>query len=369
MKQRKIWISAGGTGGHLFPALAFAEQIRAHDPYAELLFLGGGLQTSRYFSQGAFPYIEIACGSLLRKDPLSLARSAYRIAQGVAQSRRLMARERPDLIVGFGSFYAFPPLLGAKLAGVPLVLHAADAIPGRVIRLMARYAALTVLQFPEAAAHLRGATAVAQMPLRPQLRRGVVSREEACALLGLYANRRTVLVFGGSQGARALNPIVAKALTTIGAPLQVLHYTGDAAVAERLAADYRAKDMVVCVKAFETRMELAWTAADLVIGRAGASTVAELLEFQVPGILIPYPHAMDNHQQANADLVAHQLGGAIGIREADLTPEVLTKRLEQLLADDGAQLREMKAALQRAQAKRTQIRLCDHVMEIISRRK
>lgn len=280
-----------------------------------------------------------------------------------------MARERPDLIVGFGSFYAFPPLLGAKLAGVPLLLHAADAIPGRVIRLMARYAELTVLQFHEAAAHLRGATAVAQMPLRSELRLGLVKREEACAALGLYAHRRTALVFGGSQGARALNPLVGEALTNLGAPLQVLHYTGDAAVAEQLAADYRARDMVACVKAFETRMELAWTAADLVIGRAGASTVAELLEFEVPGILIPYPHAIDNHQQANADLLANQFGGAIRISEADLTAEVLTKLLEQLLADDGARLREMRESLQRAKRKRTQTSLCDHVMEIIERRR
>lgn len=362
----KIWISAGGTGGHLFPALALAAELRDRYPEVEILFLGGGLASSRYFDRLQVPFVDIPCGSFVSKNPVAVLRSLSRIARGVIQSRQLLRVERPDVLVGFGSFFSFPPLVGAKWAGVPLVLHAADAIPGRVIRLMARHAALTVLQFPEAAAYLQGATAVAQMPLRAGLRCGLLSREEACATLGLSGDKRvrTLLVFGGSQGARRINQVVGQMLQARPLPcaVQVLHYTGDVQVAEQLAQQYRNQGIVACVKPFEARMDLAWSAADIVIGRSGASTIAELCEFEVPGILIPYPHAMDNHQEHNARIL-ERAGGVRMLRERDVNVESLGDALVDLLKEDGKRLGMMRDALRSMKSQRSKQSLCDLVMQ------
>lgn len=357
----KIWMSTGGTGGHLFPALALAAELKARDPTTQILFLGGGLASSRYFDRDLYPYLEVCCESLAKKTPWALLRSGSRILRGVWQAHRAIRSQRPDLLVGFGSFYSLPPLLAARLAGVPLILHAADALPGRVIRLMSRYAALTVLQFPEAAKHIQGRSEVARMPLRGHLKKGGTTQADARLALGLRPERRTLLVFGGSQGARRINQLVSQAVVSQALDLQLLHYTGDAASAEQLQNFYRNHGVEGSVKGFEPRMDLAWEAADLVIGRSGASTIAELCEYEVPGLLIPYPYATDNHQEKNADALATRTGGVIRLREADLTVETLSQQLVGLLEGDATGLRNMQRALAQSKAERSTLSLSDLV--------
>lgn len=363
----KIWICTGGTGGHLFPALALADELCQRLP-VEILFLGGGLASSRYFDRNRYAFAEIPCGSFGKKHPKEVIQSLYKISKGIWTSRGLIREQRPDLLVGFGSFFSFPPLIAAKLTGVPIVLHAADALPGQVIRLMSRYAKLTVLQFAEAAEHVTGQTAVARMPLRAGLRRGVVTREEARRALGLQPNKRTLLVFGGSQGARRMNQIVGESLLQERFDLQILHYTGDAAVADQLREAYRERGLLACVKPFENRMELAWSAADLVIARAGASTVAELTEFEVPAILIPYPYAKDQHQDRNADLIVNKIKGGIKLQEAHLTPEILSHKLGELLGQGGQRIEGMRASLVEARSNRPAMTLADLVLEKVEDR-
>lgn len=361
----KIWISTGGTGGHLFPALALAAQLRVQAPESEILFLGGGLSTSRYFDREAHAHLDIACGSFVSKNPFNLMRNTSRIARGIWQSRRAILTHRPDVLVGFGSFYSLPPIVAARLSNVPLILHAADSIPGRVIRFMSRYAALTVLQFPEAAQHLHGPSAVAKMPLRAALTKGGISPAEARRRLNLDPELRTVLVFGGSQGARRINQLVSEAIPPQTKTYQILHYTGDETVATQLTELYQLRGIRACVKSFETQMELAWSAADLVIGRSGASTIGELCEYEVPGILIPYPYAMDNHQEKNADSLAARTGGVIRIRESELTSQILADQLASLFANDAQQLLHMQQALASAKAATPQQTLCDLVIKTL----
>lgn len=344
----KIWIAAGGTGGHLFPALALAAQLQRRDPSTKLLFIGGGLESNRFFGGKPYRCLEVPCGSIVNKHPIALLKSGVNIARGVRMAYRHMRQERPDLLIGFGSYYALPPLMAAKLAGVPFFLHAADVIPGRVIRLMAPFAELTVLHFEQAVAYLRGRSTVAPMPLREGLRLGAVSKAEARCALGLQPDLTTLLVFGGSQGARRLNQLVSAALLKNNLPLQVIHYTGDAEVATELQQRYIKQGIRACVKAFEPRMELAWSAADVAILRAGASTVAEMREFEIPAILIPYPYGTDNHQEKNADVMVDQIGGAIKLIEATLTPEELERNLAGLLANSGEHLGQLRRALRQA---------------------
>ena len=237
--KKKIIISAGGTGGHLFPAIALAQQL----DQADLLFIGGGLSTNRYFNQDAFAFEEVSCGSFVSKKPWHLISSACRITQGIAQSYLLLRRHRPDLVVGFGSFYGFPPLVAATALGIPTILYAADVIPGKVLRLMSSLATVTGLHFASTASRLRGRSAVVGMPLRQELRQD--QREPAAARqhYGLSEETTTLLIFGGSQGALALNTLIEQAIPSLvnqmDMPFQVIHLTGNEGIVTPLREAYR----------------------------------------------------------------------------------------------------------------------------------
>lgn len=361
----KIWISAGGTGGHLFPAIALAEELRARAPQCELLFLGGGLTTNRYFDRELYPYAEIACGGLGGKNPLALVRSSYRIWSGIRQSRQLLSAQTPDLVVGFGSFYGFPPLVAAAWGRIPLVLFAADRLPGRVIRLMARWAQVTAVHFPETASQLASPSVVVEMPLRQSCRGIATPQAEARHYFGLDPDRPTLLVFGGSQGARAINRLFSGALTHLPPLFQLLHFTGDPQAAEELSSLYRSRGLLACVKPFEPQMGLAWRAADLAICRSGAGSVGEQREFEIPAIFIPYPYATDNHQELNADSVVNTFGGAVKLVEAHATPEKLASEIARLFAEDGKRLKEMQGAFRHYKGAFKRKSLGDVVLEKI----
>lgn len=340
----KVVITVGGTGGHVFPAIALAEQLK-RDHGAELLFVGGALETNRYFDRESFPYKSVACGSFVSKNPITLARSLGRVFKGMWQSRSIIKTFNPDFVVGFGSYYTFPTLLAAKMTSVPFVLHEANSIPGKVNRLLARYAAAVGVHFPVTATLLRRDAVEVGMPLRSGYRKDAVSREHSREYYHLDHNTTTLLIFGGSQGARAINLLCAQTLTgsLAGVPLQVIHITGDAALTEELTHKYESKGIKASVKTFEKRMDLAWRAADLMIARAGAGTISEAMEYEVPGILIPYPHAADNHQETNADFLTDTVGGAVKCLESGLSKGGLGDTIRELLQPE--KRKQMKDAI------------------------
>lgn len=363
----KIWISAGGTGGHLFPALVLADELHERLPQAEICFIGGNLAKNPYFARGTYPFLEISCSSFQKKSPWELLKASAKIFKGTFTSHKHLRLAKPDLLVGFGSFYTLPPLLAGALRQIPLVLYAADVIPGRVVRLMSPYAAVTVLHFAEAAVHIRGKTELSSMPLRSTMRQGTIAREEAYARLGLNPAKKTLLIFGGSQGARRINALMEEVLTARSWDIQLLHYTGSQATTEHLQKVYAACNLPAIVKPFEPEMALALTAADIAIARAGASTLAELAEFEVPALLIPYPYATDDHQEKNASCYIQRTQGALKFTEALLDAKTLTTSLDTLLRTK--QLAEMKAHLRKAKGNRPLKSLCDHVLETLSREK
>lgn len=365
---KKIIIATGGTGGHIYPAMALAEQLTDELPDAEILFLGGGLATNRYFDRSAFQYESVACGSFVKKDPWSLFRSSLYIGQGLLQSCRVIRAFAPDAAVGFGSFYSFPPMLAAKLMSVPLILHEANSIPGKVNKLLSKYAAFTGVHFPKTLQLVKGNVVEVGMPLRSAYRHSKLSRHDARRYYGFEEELPVLLVFGGSQGARAINTLMAN-LAAEG-PLsgfQVLHVAGDAASAELLRDAYAGKKIRAIVKPFEEHMDIAWQAADVVICRAGASTIAEQLEFEVPGILIPYPQAADNHQEHNADFIANTVGGGVKLREKDVDAEMLASHLISLLQNGGASLNPMRMAMKAYKKQSRKRDLCSLVKEVIFR--
>lgn len=367
MKNKKVMIATGGTGGHVYPAIALAQQLKVEVPGCEILFVGGGLSTNKYFDRTAFAHSTVPCGAFTSLAPIKLMSSLGNIAKGVWESRSIIKRFQPNVAVGFGSFYAFPPLLAAKLMSVPVVLHEANSIPGKVNRVLSKWAEVTGVHFPETVPLLKGKAVEVGLPLRQGFKAAAISSEEARKHFGLDPHKTTLLVFGGSQGARAINLMVQEAMRELGCgqQIQVLHISGDVETARELTASYRADKIVAVVKPFEDHMELAWQAADVVICRAGAGAVAEQLEFEVPGILIPYPRAAENHQEHNADFMVNTVGGAVKLLEHGLTAERLVNCLQDFLKDGGVLLKEKRQAMGSYKKKSRTKDLCALVKELL----
>lgn len=366
--KKKVLITAGGTGGHVFPAMALAKQLSRQEPGIDILFVGGGLDTNRYFEREKISFRQVECGTF-QGNLINCMRGAQRILQGFYQSIRILKDYRPDIVVGFGSFYTLPTLLAAKARRLPIVLHEANHLPGKVNRLLSKYVEVTGVHFPETSMLLKGNTVEVAMPLREGYQRDLTSTDEARKYFQLAPDRLTLLVFGGSQGAEPINRLFSEAVITLPPSalqqIQVLHLTGNSAMQQQLQAKYAISGVRAHVKDYETRMNLAWQASDLMVSRAGAGTIAEQLEFEVPGILIPYPHAY-NHQEKNADFMVEKVGGALKRLQHALTPAVLVQEILTLLSDGQQRLAAMRQAMKEFKLKKKVPSLCDVVLKTMS---
>jgi UDP-N-acetylglucosamine--N-acetylmuramyl-(pentapeptide) pyrophosphoryl-undecaprenol N-acetylglucosamine transferase len=327
---KRLIICVGGTAGHLFPAQALARQLLENDSPPELLFIGHGLATNPFFDREAFSFEEVEAGPIRR---------AMEIVKGYRRSLRLLKSYSPDLIVGFGSYHSFPPLLAARRLSLPMVLHEANAYPGRVNRLFSSYAKVTGVHFASASGRLKGRSELVGLPLRVNRAEG--DRSEALRALQLEEGRTTLLVFGGSQGARRINQLVEE-VDWPSDRVQVIHLTGDGEATQRLRRRYEKLGLPAYVQTFERQMERVWCCADLAISRAGAASIAEQRRWRVPALLIPYPYAADRHQDYNAQEVAG-LGGALVLPEKGLSSNDLGNRVREIIG--GSQLQEMRQKL------------------------
>lgn len=335
----RVVISVGGTGGHVYPALSLANRLI--NKGVDVLFIGGKLDENKFFDKSTFSYRSVNCGSFTNRNPLKIMANMWYILQGVCQSRKFIKEYNPDLVVGFGSFYTFPTLIAAQLLGIPVILHEANSIPGKVNRFFSPYVEITGVHFPETMGMLKGKTAEVGMLLREGYKKGSKTRQEASAHFGLNPNITTLLIFGGSQGAKSINQVASEALIHhFKGQIQVIHITGDANASRILKYKYHEKGLTACVKDYENAMDLAWQAADLMISRSGAGTIAEELEFEVPGILIPYPNSADQHQDKNAEFMASTVGGAIKCTEQGLTSKSLADKIELMLNNNLENLRQ-----------------------------
>jgi UDP-N-acetylglucosamine--N-acetylmuramyl-(pentapeptide) pyrophosphoryl-undecaprenol N-acetylglucosamine transferase len=363
MQSKRVLITAGGTGGHLYPAQALAQQLMKHSPASDVLFVAGGLGKNRYFDGERFPYQEIASSPLFSRNPLKSFKGIKDLAKGINQSVGILKKYRPDVVVGFGSYYTVPILLAAKWLKIPVVLHEANSIPGRANKWLSPLATCVGIHFPLTATLFKKKTLEVGLPLREGFHLQAMSKEEALTHYGLSTDRQTILICGGSQGARAINQLIEKCLPVFSRlSLQIIHSTGDAGKAADLAALYAAHHIPACVKAFEPQMQLAWRAADAFIGRSGAATIAESIEFEVPGILIPYPFATDHHQEKNADFLVETVKSGWKLLEPGLTPELLSKMIEHLF--EAKQYLAFKKALNVYKKRPHQLTLCQLVLKL-----
>lgn len=326
----RLLFAVGGTGGHLFPAMGLAQKLLKRDPSLKVLFAGGGAKQGSSL-ENMFSYQHVSSAPLSLGSPWKMIKNGARLARGILQARALLHKYAPSLVIGFGSHYAFPLLLAARAMKIPYILHEQNRIPGRVVRFFSKKALFTGIHFPVPEGYLKGKTRSVGMPLREGYFRGAIERSKALNAFGMECGKQTVLIFGGSQGAQGINRWVSHSLENRkGAPFQVIHLTGSLQESERLKALYQARGISACVREHESQMQTAWEIADCVIGRAGASSIAEQIAYEVPGILIPYPHAMDNHQEHNADFFVDVVGGGKKYTEVDMGKKDLFSSLEQL---------------------------------------
>lgn len=321
----KVVVAVGGTGGHLIPASQLAKKLMGRK--VEVLFAGKGLAASDCFEHSQIPFVEIASSAIVKKKIFS---TFYLLMKGIGQALKLLWKEKPDVVVGFGSFHSFPVLLAAKLWGIPLVLYESNRILGRVNRLFAKSAKLVAIQFPLLNPPKGGN--VVKVPYLPW-----ETKQSSDGSLNLDRKKLTFLIFGGSQGAKALNETFLQSVRLLKKkiPFQVIHLTGKEE--EKIIAFYEEEKIDHYVKGFEKRMDLAYESADIVICRSGAATVAELIRYEKPSILIPYPFASENHQEKNADFMAQSISGGVKVLESDLTPQSL---MEAILSLDETKRKE-----------------------------
>ncbi|MDP5184252.1 undecaprenyldiphospho-muramoylpentapeptide beta-N-acetylglucosaminyltransferase [Blastococcus sp. BMG 814] len=331
---RSVVLAGGGTGGHIEPMLALADALRRRDPALRLTCLGTarGMETRLVPARG-YDLRLIPPVPLPRRPTPDLLRVPGRVRRSVGETRALLDELQADVVVGFGGYVALPAYLAARRAGIPIVVHEQNALPGLANRIGARLAARVAVTAPGTPLH-RGEHV--GMPLRRAISSldRAARRAEARAGFGLDPDRPTLLVFGGSQGAASLNRAAVGAAGALAAAgVQVLHARGpkntDVVVPERPVGE----PPYVLVDYLE-RMDLAYAAADLALCRSGAVTVAELSAVGLPAAFVPLP--IGNGEQRRNALPVIEAGGGLLVEDADLDPGWITATLLPLLTDPAA---------------------------------
>jgi UDP-N-acetylglucosamine--N-acetylmuramyl-(pentapeptide) pyrophosphoryl-undecaprenol N-acetylglucosamine transferase len=320
----KVIIAGGGTGGHLYPGIAIAREMLG-EKGNEVLFVGTtqGIEV-RVLPAEKLPVRFITAGKVKGMGLPSIAKTIVTLPRGVYQSLRLLREFRPDAVIGIGGYASAPMGLSAWLLRVPLIIVEPNSYPGLANRMLGRLAKRVVLCFP-------GTNQKGFFPekktvlLGPLVRKGIDqgNRDKALKEFGLEPGKFTLLVFGGSGGAHAINMAMKQAARSLkdSPTIQVLHQTGERDV-EEVGAGYRDAGVIAHVLPYIYDMAGAYAAADLVVSRSGATTVAELAVCGKPAVLIPFPFAADNHQEYNARTLASR-GMAEVIVQKDMSPDLL----------------------------------------------
>lgn len=360
-ERRGFLIAGGGTGGHVFPALALAGEIRRRRPGAAVVFVGTarGLETTLVPKAG-FPLELVRARGLVGKGWRARLAGLFALPLAFLDSMRLLSRHAPRAVVGVGGYASGPLVATAWARRIPTLIHEQNAIPGLTNRILARVARRVAVGTAGGAAALPGAI-VTGNPVRPAF-------FEIPSLVSRSKERRLrVLVVGGSQGAQILNRLVPPALARVaamGIAFDVVHQAGKGRASE-VVTDYAKRGLPAdraFVHEFLDDMAAAYAAADLVVARAGAMTVAEVAAAGRPALFVPFAAATHGHQEANGRAL-ESLGAALVVTEAEATEESVTAALSALLGDP-LRLLAMGEAARRSAAPDAASRLCDLLFEV-----
>jgi UDP-N-acetylglucosamine--N-acetylmuramyl-(pentapeptide) pyrophosphoryl-undecaprenol N-acetylglucosamine transferase len=324
----RVMIAAGGTGGHIYPGIAVAKEIMRRDPASQVRFVGTrrGLET-RLVPQSGFELSLIESAGLKNVGMLARVRGMILLPKSFLAARRLIKEFRPDVVIGAGGYVSGPVLLTAALLNVPTLAMESNALPGWTNRVLARFVKRAAVSFESAVPYFRGTAVVTGNPVRREF--------FDIPLKSRDASHFSVLVFGGSQGARAINEAMVAALPHLSVyknALRITHQTGEADF-EKVQKGYASASWIehADVRRYIDDMVAAFAISDLIIARAGATTSAELLAAGKAAIMIPFPLAADDHQRKNAEALEAE-GAARMILQSDLTGERLAAEIARLIS-------------------------------------
>ncbi len=366
----KVLLAAGGTGGHITPALATAQELRQLNGEAQVVFVGSesvgdealwGVPTARV--------VRVSRAPMPSRLSVGSVRFPFQLCSSTVQSGAILFKEAPDVVVGFGGYASGPLVFLAALRGIPTLIHEQNVVPGRANRWLSRLVDRIAISFPETRQRF-GAAAAKTICTGNPIRHHLLETQKASAYqrFDLQSSRLTLLVVGGSQGAQAVNRLVAEAVEKMTPQarrqLQIVHLAG-AADTPALQERYASLEIVARVFPFLHEIGDAYAVADLVVARAGASTIAELTCFGLPMVLIPYPYA-GGHQRLNAQIVA-RAGAAVMLEQEGLTGERLAAEIVRLMTD-AAGRRRMGEGSRRAGHPDAARRLATEILTLIEQR-
>ncbi len=326
----KIVVATGGSGGHLFPALKVAEELRRKN--CQIHFWGSFKVGREFLNKAGFPYEEIPLRGFNLNRWQDVPLSAWLMGKAMISSCGFLRKYNPDAVVGFGGYGAFPVMWAAVVLRYPTLIHEQNVVPGRANAVLSRFVHKIAVSFPQTAGYpgMNGKSVVtgcpSHVPQQGMDRNGILEK------LGLKADRKTILVLGGSQGSHRINEEFIKTAEDLKRDIafQVIHIAGKQDYAG-LQTQYRQMEIPFVLFEFFEQMPQVYHVSDMIVSRAGAVTVTEIIRFQKQAVLIPYPHA-GNHQKKNAQVLSEAGVGRL-IEEKEFHPGKLKEAILSMLAN------------------------------------
>ena len=328
--MKRIVLTGGGTAGHVTPNLALIPRLI--DDGWEVHYIGAANSAEQELISkiGGVTFHAVSVGKFRRYFDLKNFSDPFRVIKGIGQSRRIIAKLKPNVVFSKGGFVSVPVVYGARMNGVPVVIHESDMTPGLANKLCAPFACVECCTFPEAVKYAKGKGVHTGTPIRPEGLYG--DRQKAIKRFGFNENRPVLMVVGGSSGAQAINQAVWQALPALTENFQVLHLCGKG----NRNASFTGMENYVQYEYLNEEMADAYACADIIVSRAGANALCEILAARKPALLIPYPKSASRGDQIlNAESFRAR-GLSHVLMQEDMTPESLVRAIEQLYHDRGA---------------------------------
>jgi UDP-N-acetylglucosamine--N-acetylmuramyl-(pentapeptide) pyrophosphoryl-undecaprenol N-acetylglucosamine transferase len=365
-KSVHVLIACGGTGGHLFPGIAVGEVLASRGHQVTLLISEKKIDSLAASGHKELRFEKMPFLAMPKPWSPKMIGFLKGLWQGTKACRKLIRDQKVDVVLGMGGFTSFAPLYAGRKEGCTTLIHESNAIPGKANRLNARYSDIVLCGLDACKAHFpkHGDVRVVGTPIRSNMRKP--NNDDARAFFKLDKDKRTLLIMGGSQGARGVNRAVGQALDQFEKMgIQVLHIAGPTDYEE--VRDVYAKIPLLKqhVAAFCHRMDLAYRVADLAIARSGASSMSELAYFGVPSLLVPYPHAAEDHQTRNAEIF-DKAGAARLMRESDLNADTLADAVRAVF-NDPRKAGVMKKAAQKLSVKNSAEKIAELIVKEAAR--
>lgn len=356
-------MAGGGTGGHIFPAIAIANAIKKISPDSEILFVGAkGKMEMEKVPEAGYKIEGLDIAGFNRTNLLKNISLPFKLIKSFNQVRKIFSDFRPDAAIGVGGYSSFPVLKYAQSKGIPTFIHEANSFAGKSNKLLAKKAALVFTGYDKMEQFFPSDKLIhSGNPVRENILNARIGKEEARAFFNLESGKPTVLAVGGSLGAASINKALSGGLKKISeAGVQLIWQTGKGN-AERAKQASKGFSGIWCGE-FITRMDMAYAAADLVISRAGAMTIAELQVAGLPAVFVPYPHAAENHQFVNASRVVEKNGGRM-VEDYKAETELVDAVLA--LLKNHQLLEEMKASVKTMAIRDADMKVAEEVLKHI----